>query len=106
MKRLFLFVLSFCFVLCLTGCEVHYNGETMDVSWYVIAIPVALFSLLCILIAGLGSSVKRFVCPKCHNTFRPNRWKMVFSPHIAEEHLMRCPHCKTKQMCYPSYDQE
>ncbi len=106
MKRLLLLTFSLYFLVCLTGCEVHWHEESMDVPWYVIAIPVAVFSLLCILIAGLCSSKKRFVCPKCHNTFRPNRWRVVFAPHIGEEHLLRCPHCKAREVCYLSYNQD
>lgn len=106
MKRIFtaLFFVFFCF--CLTGCEVHWNGQSFDVPWFVIAVPVALFSFLCVLISGLAMGRKRYVCPKCNATFRPQRWRIVFAPHIGEEHLLRCPKCKALEMCYLSYNQD
>ena len=92
--------------LCLTGCAVHWNGQTADVPWPFIAVPAGLVLLIGILINGTRVSAKRFVCPKCHHTFKPAFWRCMLAPHSGDEHLLRCPQCHAREACHLSYEQD
>ena len=59
-KILFVFVLTI-LVISLTSCQVNWFGETADVPWYYIAIPIALISVV-----GYYILMSRtYICPEC-----------------------------------------
>ena len=92
--------------LFLTGCEVHWNGESADFPWFVIAIPAGIILLIGMAINGARVSSKRFVCPKCYHTFKPKWWRCLLSPHAGDDYLLRCPRCHAREACHPSYEQD
>lgn len=104
MARKLKFLLLTCTIF-LSSCEVHFFDKVWQVEWYVIAIPVMLFDLTVLYLVGKELSKKKFVCPNCHKTFYPKWWIVVFSGHIDNDRLLKCPHCGKKDYCSLSHNQ-
>ena len=104
----FLFVLLF-----FTSCELHWDGTRFDVPWQ-IALIVALIviaptALICVglfVFSGITTSKTKYVCPKCEHTFYPKWYKGMWRNSTTSDMVLRCPHCKSKQVCYESYNQD
>ena len=93
-KRLFL-LLTLCSLLLLTSCEVNWFGETKEVPWYVVVIPVAV-----IMIAGYFILMRTtFVCPHCGGEFKPRPYELSVTLHLGRRRMVRCPHCGTRGFC-------
>ncbi|MBQ9121145.1 MAG: hypothetical protein IJY12_02140 [Clostridia bacterium] len=105
MKRVFLMLCLALFPLCLTSCRVRWFGQMLEAPWWIVALPVLLFSAVALYLAGRAVAHTRFVCPHCYKTFHPKPWAAVFSFHVNEAHVLRCPHCGNKDLCSPSCDQ-
>ena len=86
-------------LLVLTSCEVHVGNNRADVKWYVIAIPVTVFVVACVVIAGIVLSKNTYVCPECGERFRPKWWRAMFSLHDGSDRVLKCPHCGHKGFC-------
>ncbi len=106
MKRIPLLFPALVLLVCLTGCEVHWNGESADFPWFVIAIPVILILLIGMAVQSAQVSTKHYVCPKCNHRFKPVRWRCMLAPHVNDDYLLRCPQCHSREFCHPSYDQD
>ena len=71
MKKMFMslsIILSM--ILMLTSCDVHFGSKHYDVAWWVIAIPVCLFSMIMLYAGGKHISNHEFVCPECNKTLK------------------------------------
>ncbi|MBQ6552914.1 MAG: hypothetical protein IJL83_04805 [Clostridia bacterium] len=93
--------ISFCCVLAvlpllLTACEAHIGNHSFEVPWYFIAIPVALFTVLVFVIAGIAISKNTYVCTECSHRFHPKWWKAAVSLHMNSSRLFKCPNCGHK----------
>lgn len=86
-------------LLTLTACEIHWHDKSYDVPWYMIAIPVALFSVIMFAIAGAVISKKKYVCPSCRHSFHPPFWVAMVSLHIGSDRYFKCPRCGKKSFC-------
>ena len=94
MKKMFMslsIILSM--ILMLTSCDVHFGSKHYDVAWWVIAIPVCLFSMIMLYAGGKHISNHEFVCPECNKTFHPKWWVAALSLHINDNRYFKCPHC-------------
>lgn len=93
----------------LTSCDVHFGTTHYDVPWWYIAIPTAIFStLICLIafpVAGKHLAKKKYVCQKCGKTFHPKWYVAMFSIHINDDRLFKCPYCGQKGFCHLSEDQ-
>ena len=99
-KRLLaLFALSLVLMTTLTSCTVNWFDRQYDVPWWVIAIPVALWSLAWLIGGGLYIASKTYVCPACTRTFSPKWYIAMFSLHINDDRYFKCPHCGKKSFC-------
>ena len=105
MKRIFVFGSFVLLSVCLTSCEVHAFGHSFEAPWWFIAIPYALFVIAVTYFAGRHIASIKYVCPHCGKRFYPKLWAAVFSMHVNDLRVFRCPHCKEKNLCNPSYDQ-
>lgn len=68
-----------------------------------IILPVSLFLGL---IFAYDMSRVVYTCPKCGNRFRAKWYKYLLSAHYGKDKVLRCPKCKTRQLCVVSYDRK
>ena len=85
--------------LVLTSCEVHFGNNRAYVQWYVIAVPVIVFVIACLVIAGVILSKNTYVCPECGKRFHPKWYRAMLTPHINSDRVLKCPHCGKKSLC-------
>lgn len=46
-----------------------------------------------------------YICPTCHETFKPTYWQMFFANHTYKTRRLMCPHCNEKKWCVEVYDE-
>ncbi len=46
-----------------------------------------------------------YICPCCHETFKPKYSQMLFSNHTYKTRKLLCPHCNEKKWCVEVYDE-
>ena len=90
----------------LTSCKVNWFDQQYDVPWWVIAVPVVVFSAIVWFAAGKHIASKKYVCPKCNKSFYPKWWHAAISIHMNDDRVFRCPHCGRKGFCPLSRDTE
>ncbi len=93
------FLLLILLALFLTSCEAHVGNDRFDVKWYVIAIPATVFTVACVVIAGIVLSKNTYVCPECGERFHPKWWRAMLSLHDGSDRVFKCPHCGRKGFC-------
>ena len=72
-------------------------------AWKGIWWPFALWALLAIP-GGIFLSRKYFqntayICPKCHEVFKPDFWQAFWASHTPNTRRLTCPHCGHKGSC-------
>ena len=92
MKKILLILLIPALLVCLTACEINWFGETIDVPWYYVAIPVAIISVAGYFI--LMSST--FICPNCKTEFKPKPHQLYVALHCGNKRFAKCPNCKRR----------
>lgn len=95
MKKLLLTITLIISVLMLSSCKVNWFGESFDVPWYCVVIPVVL--LFVIVYAFIIS--RTYVCPECKTEFKPKWYQLYACIHLNGERLNKCPHCGRKGFC-------
>ncbi len=110
LKRIFVILLLVVIIFTLVGCEIHFaDGTRYEVPWWF----AFLFSVPFLIIGGILIYVncpKEFwaYCPKCEQRFYVKKRVMQISashsPVDGFEFIYRCPCCKTKHICYKSWD--
>ncbi len=106
-KKIFLIAVLICImILSLTSCQVNWFDRHYDVPWWMIAIPIVIFSLIVWIVAGKCIASKKYICPKCNKTFYPEWWSAAVSIHINNNRVFKCPNCKTKSFCRISKETE
>lgn len=69
MKKVVIVWLMLVLAVSLTSCKVNWFDQQYDVPWWVIAVPVIIFSAIIWIAAGKHIASKKYVCPKCNKTF-------------------------------------
>lgn len=46
-----------------------------------------------------------YICPTCHETFKPTYSQMFFANHTYKTRRLMCPHCDAKKWCVEVYDE-
>ncbi len=69
--------------------------------------PFVLWLLLDVLIGG-GTALYytrrvAYICPRCHNTFRPGLRETIFARHTPKTRKLTCPDCGQKGFCVEIY---
>ena len=81
--------------LSLSSCAVNWFGDTMDVPWYYIAIPVALVAVLGYMIL----MSKTYICPHCKTEFKAKPYQLYVTVHMCGKRIAKCPKCGRKGFC-------
>ena len=79
----------------LSSCAVNWFGDTMDVPWYYIAIPVALVAVLGYMIL----MSKTYICPHCKTEFKAKPYQLYVTVHMCGKRIAKCPKCGRKSFC-------
>ena len=106
MKRIIFAFVTIVSAFTLTSCRVNWFDRQYDVPWWMIAVPVVIFSAIVFFVSGKHIASKKYVCPKCNKTFYPKWWKAAFSIHINDDRVFKCPHCGGTGFCSPSRETE
>jgi hypothetical protein len=95
MKKMLLVFLILAITISLSACTVNWFGDTIDVSWYFIVIPI-------VLIAVVGYFIllsKTFICPYCKTEFKVKPYQLYVTIHMCKNRLAKCPRCGKKGFC-------
>ena len=95
MKKALFFIVILAVTLSLSSCTVNWFGDTMDVPWYFIAIPVFLVSVFGYMI--LMSKV--YICPHCKAEFKAKPYQLYVAVHLCGKRVAKCPRCGRKGFC-------
>ena len=106
MKKISFALLTIISAFTLTSCKVNWFNQQYDVPWWVIAVPVVIFSAIVFFVAGKHIASKSYVCHKCYKTFYPKWWKAAFTIHMNGDRVFKCPHCGRWGFCPLSSERE
>lgn len=94
-KKAILLPILITMILSLASCTVNWFGETRDVPWYYVAVPV-------FLIFALGYVIlmsKTYICPRCKTEFKAKPYQLSVTVHMNGERFAKCPNCGRKGFC-------
>ena len=95
MKKAFSFLALWTITVSLSSCKVNWFGDTLDVPWYYVAIPV-------LLIAVFGYVIlmsKTYICPHCQTEFKAKPHQLYVTIHMGRKRIAKCPKCGRKGFC-------
>ena len=95
MKKVLLCLVLLVLILSLTSCAVNWFGDTIDVPWYFIAIPVSVIFVLAYVIL----MSKTYICPNCKSEFKAKPHQLYVTIHFCGERMAKCPNCNRKGFC-------
>ena len=95
MKKVFLFSAILATALSLSSCTVNWFGDTVEVPWYFIAIPVSLIAVVGYIIL----MSKTYVCPHCKTEFKAKPYQLYVTIHMCGKRVAKCPKCGRKGFC-------
>ena len=52
-----------------------------------------------IIVGALADSKYYYACGNCGAKFQPKWTNAILVYHVFDEHLLKCPHCNTTNMC-------
>ena len=99
MKKLAFVFITVALTFSLTSCKMNWFDQQYDVPWWVIAVPVAIFSVTVWFAAGKHIASKKYICPKCNKSFYPKWRQAAFSIHMNDDRVFKCPNCGRKGFC-------
>lgn len=95
MKKAVSILLLLIVTVSLTSCTVNWFGDTADVPWYVIAIPLSvIFVLAYIMILS-----KTYICPHCKTEFKAKPYQLYVTIHMGNKRIAKCPQCGRRGFC-------
>ena len=95
MKKLCLILLLLALTVSLCSCQINWFTKTVDVPWYVVAIPVALIFLCAYWILMSHT----YVCPHCKTEFKAKPYQLYVTIHFGGKRMAKCPNCGKKGFC-------
>ena len=105
MKKLFIAsALCSVFMFYFTSCQVNWLDKQYTVPWWVIVIPSVIIMTCSLLLAGKHITSKEYVCSECGERFYPKFLPAMFSVHLNDARVFKCPHCGKKGFCNPVRD--
>lgn len=95
MKKAIFLLALLTVTVSLSSCTVNWFGDTVDVPWYFVVIPI-------LLIAVLGYFIimsRTFICPHCNTEFKVKPYQLYAMIHMNRKRLAKCPRCGKKGFC-------
>ena len=86
-------------MFCMTSCQVNWFDRQYTVPWWVIVIPLIVIVVLALLLSGKYIVSKEYICSECGEKFYPKFLQAMFSVHLNEAYVFKCPHCGKKGFC-------
>ena len=110
LKKIILLILLVAVVFSLVGCEIHFaDGTRYEVPWWVAALFAVPFLIIGAILIYVNMPNEFWAyCPKCEGRFYVK--KRVFqlsNTHSSVDGIgfyYKCPCCKTRHICYKSWD--
>lgn len=94
----------FCFAMPMEAVEVAtFMVGILKGIW--IPFIVCMVIILCFAPVIVNWFLKRtvYICPECHEVFRPGMTEFMFASHTAKTRILKCPHCLHKGFCVETY---
>ena len=82
--------------MVLTSCDAHFGSKHFDIPWWAVVLIIVIPVAAGIIISANVISKGEYKCRQCGKTFYPTKMQCVFSLHVGEERVFRCPHCGYK----------
>lgn len=89
MKKILFIILTILLVLPLVACEINWFGDTVEVEWYYIIVPII---IICI-VGYIIMMRSYYECAHCGAIFRPKWYHFFVALHFCKKRLVKCPHC-------------
>ena len=74
--------------------------------WIPFFVTMAVFIVCTIFMFGHWYKRIEYICPECHEVFRPNRKEAFFANHTPTLRNLTCKHCGVKGLCIETYGKE
>ena len=71
--------------------------------WWPFAAGMALVAAMGIWISRFYFKAVAYICPQCHQVFRPRFREAFFARHTPKLRRLTCPHCGVKSFCIETY---
>ena len=95
MKKIRFVLLLLAVTALLTSCQVNWFGDTREVAWYYVVVPI-------VLIAFLGYAIlmsRTYICPQCKAEFKAKPYQLYVMVHMGGKRIAKCPKCGRKGFC-------
>ncbi len=89
MKKILALFIVVIMVLSLSSCTVNWFGDTKEVPWYSVAIPILLIAILGYVIL----MSKTYICPDCKTEFKAKPYHLFVAIHMGRKRIAKCPKC-------------
>ncbi len=73
--------------------------------WWPFVIAMTVVTLYGILMSKYYYKKAAYICPKCHQIFKPRFKEMFWANHTPNTRKLTCPHCNEKKWCVETYDE-
>lgn len=71
--------------------------------WWPFAVGLPVAVALCLWLTRFYYNEVAYICPACHEVFKPKFWKFFFAPHTPNTRRLDCPHCGHKGSCVETH---
>ena len=102
-KKLYLFMViaTILMIVALAGSLLVWT-ELNNFIPFVIICPI--FIVLFVYTIVIYMRYVKFVCTKCHQTFKASKSAILWAIHTPTKRRLRCPHCNTKSWCKEDFE--
>ncbi len=73
-------------------------GITMGL-WWIFAASFVVYIAYAVFVSGYYFKNIAYICPHCHNVFKPTFKEVFFAYHTPKMRRLKCPECKHKGLC-------
>lgn len=73
-------------------------GITMGL-WWIFAASFVVYIAYAVFVSGYYFKNIAYICPRCHNVFKPTFKEVFFAYHTPKMRRLKCPECKHKGLC-------
>lgn len=73
-------------------------------NWIPFAVGMPIYVALAIMVVKFYYKRTNYICPECHNVFKPAFKEFFFSSHTPRTRKLTCPECEKKSYCVEIYD--